>query len=319
MTTIVSFGLAEWYLRIAYADGMSFSSRTGPLVRRFEQGFQFNRFDGPSRGPEVVGPKGEGRVRVLIQGDSITWGQGVKDESLLYSSLLSDRLRSVNPGIEVAVLAQPGREIDGHLAQLNKWGDEIAPDIIIYQWFINDLELDKSQRPDIVPGWQKLLFPSFLTNRSYLWYLLNYRLETWLYPLPYEGHMRERYSPGTEGWRLFAEQFHAWTTEARRLTPHVLVALYPFLRPSQDAPLPEFHAWMRELSDKEGVASIDLLEPLDVFRDDFTKTFASPFDSHPGVAAQERVAEALDDRLLELWPELLNPAPDDGLVAARSV
>jgi hypothetical protein len=37
------------------------------------------------------------------------------------------------------------------------------------------------------------------------------------------------------------------------------------------------------------------------------------------VAAQERVAEALDDRLLELWPELLNPAPDDGLVAARSV
>lgn len=227
ITAIVSFGLAEGYLRIAYADGMSFSSHMGPLVRRFERDFHFNRFDGPSRGPEVVGPKPKGSVRILIQGDSITWGEGVQDESLLYSSRLGEDLRSANAQAEVAVLAYPGREIDGHVAQLDKWGGEIAPDIIIYQWFINDLELDKSHRPGSDRGWRKLVFPGFLTNRSYLWYLLDYRISTWLYPVPYVDYMRDHFARDSAGWRLFAEQFHAWATEAKRLTPRVLVALYP--------------------------------------------------------------------------------------------
>lgn len=156
ITIIVSLGFGELYLRVAYSQGMSFSAKNGPLVARFERDFRFNRYDGPSRGPEVVGPKGENDVRILIQGESITWGQGVKNERSLYSSVLRERWRSISPNVEVAVLAGPGREIDGHLEQLGKWGDEIVPDVIVYQWFINDLELDKSHRPGGDRGWRRL-------------------------------------------------------------------------------------------------------------------------------------------------------------------
>jgi lysophospholipase L1-like esterase len=311
ITMIVSLGFGELYLRVAYPEGLSFSAKSGPLVARFEQDFQFNRYDGPSRGPEVTGPKEEGIVRILIQGDSITWGQGVKDEGLLFPSLLGERLRSIEKGVEVAVLARPGREIDGHLAQLRKWGKEIAPDVIIYQWFVNDLELDKSHRPGRDRGWRRFVFPGLITKRSYLWYFLDYRIGTLLPGAPYEDYMREYFHRDSEGWRVFAEQFHAWAVEAKQLTPNVLVALYPYLLPSPDVPLREFSAWMKELCEEEGIAVIDLLEPLDVFRDDFTKTFASPFDSHPNAAAHARIAVALCGRLRELWPDVLDPRSDE--------
>jgi lysophospholipase L1-like esterase len=307
ITMIASLGLGEIYLRLAYWEGTTFSAGRGPFGARFERNFQFNRYDGPSRGPEVSGSKHEDSIRILIQGDSITWGQGVKDEGLLFTSLLGERLRSIDPGVEVAVLARPGREIDGHLAQLRKWGAEIGPDIVIYQWFINDLELDKSHRPGRDRGWRRFVFPGFVTQRSYLWYFLDYRIGTLLPGAPYEDYMREHFHRDSEGWRLFAEQFHRWAIEAKRLTPNVLVAMYPYLLPSPDVPLREFNAWMKELCEEEGVAVINLLEPLDVFRDDFTQTYASPFDSHPSAAAHAQIADALCRRILDLWPNVFHP------------
>lgn len=110
---------------------------------------------------------------------------------------------------------------------------------------------------------------------------------------------------------MFAALFHAWAVEARHLTPNVLVALHPYLLPSPEVPFREFVAWMEELCEEEHITVIDLLEPLDVFRDDFTKTFASPFDSHPNAAAHARIADALYHRILELWPHVLHRPLDD--------
>jgi hypothetical protein len=76
VVSIAMFAVGEAFLRWVYLDGMSFSSHVGPIVRRFERDFRFNRYDGPSRGPEVWGEKGPSEVRILFQGDSITWGKG---------------------------------------------------------------------------------------------------------------------------------------------------------------------------------------------------------------------------------------------------
>lgn len=309
VTMIVSFGMAELLLRVIYSEGLSFSAHRGPFVARFERDFLYNRYDGPSRGPAVTGPKDADSVRILIQGDSITWGQGVQDEDLLYPSHLGERLRSSAPGLEVAVLARPGREIDGHQEQLGKWGEEIDPDVIIYQWYINDLELDKSRRP-AREVWQRLVFPGLVTKYSYLWFLLEYRISTLLPGEPYEDYMREHFHRDSEGWRTFAEQFRTWAAEAKRLTPNVLVAFYPYLSSPPGVHMLEFNAWVAELCEEEGIAVIDLLEPLDAFRDDYTKTYASPFDGHPNAAAHARIADALYDRLRALWPNVLHPESD---------
>jgi len=53
---LVGFSTGEAALRLLYREGLSFTHHAGPLVRRFERDFEFNPYDGPSRGPAVSGP-----------------------------------------------------------------------------------------------------------------------------------------------------------------------------------------------------------------------------------------------------------------------
>ncbi len=46
------FLAGELFLRIVFWEGESFIAHRGPIVQRLERDFKFNRFDGPSRGPE---------------------------------------------------------------------------------------------------------------------------------------------------------------------------------------------------------------------------------------------------------------------------
>jgi hypothetical protein len=228
VTILAFFGFGELFLRAAYPDGLSFA-HGGPLTHRFQRDFRFNHFDGPSRGPEVFGSKQPDEIRILVQGDSITWGQGVKEETSLYTDRLLKMLDADDPHIRLAALAKPGREIDGRLAQLRRWGEEIDPDVIVYQWYINDLEIDKSHRPHTDRLWQRFFLHRYLVQASYLWFFLDYRLNLLLPSdaLPIEDYIEAEFAPGTLGWQRFTEEFHAWATEAKELTPLVLVALYP--------------------------------------------------------------------------------------------
>jgi len=114
----------------------------------------------------------------------------VRDERDLYSTPLLGLLREVNPGLDIAVLARGGPEIDGHLEQLRKYGAEVQPDITIYQWCVNDMEfagpLESSHGPYRL--WRKLFLNEVLGQLSYLWYLSDFALNR-LLPAP------ERHDP----------------------------------------------------------------------------------------------------------------------------
>jgi lysophospholipase L1-like esterase len=304
VTTVViiaMFATGEAYLRWVYRDGMSFGSHVGPIVQMFERDFKFNRYDGPSRGPDVRGEKQPSEVRILFQGDSITWGQGVRNESLLYTNRLLARLRSEHPNIGAAVLAKPGRELDGHLFQLRKWGAKIQPDIIIYQWFINDMEFNKSERPQRY--WHNVFFHAPLIQISYLWFFLDYRMNLLLpsSKQTYEDYIRENYAVGTEGWTVFTEMFRVWATEAKQLTPRVLVMLYSGAG-SQDVFI-DFRGRMVNLCRQEGVPVLDLSPWIEArFQDDYTQMYASQFDSHPNASVHDMMAKVLYSQIKTLWP-----------------
>lgn len=187
----------EITLRVIYWDGYSFGSHSGPLVKRFERNFRYNQYDGPSRGPEIGGTTKLDTLRVLAQGDSITWGQGLRSEEKLFSTLLLAAIRGSGRPAEMAVLAPPGREIDGHLEQLQKWRQEIDPDVIIYQWYVNDIELDKSSRPTRAHRpWQIRYVHQFLAASSYLYYFLDYHFGRMLpsSAQKYEEYIAENYA-----------------------------------------------------------------------------------------------------------------------------
>ena len=301
----VAFVSGEVALRVLFWDGMSFGGHMGPLVRRFERDFVLNRYDGPSRGPEVDGPKAPGWKRVLIQGDSITWGQGVKPESRLYSHQLLERLRASDPQVEMAVLATGGREINGHLEQIRSHGVEIDPDVIVYQWFINDIELDKSGRPTTDLPWRRLFFHPILASASALWFFLDHAFsQLWPTSGSYADYIRSECGPDSENWRAFSEMFTAWADEARALTPRVVVALYPRVNPPSDILFLDVHERVRDLAEAQGLETVDLSDSFRGLQGEYAKLWASPYDAHPSPLAHELVAEAIEARLRKAWPEL---------------
>ena len=89
------------------------------------------------RGAEVA-PKRPGEYRVVVLGDSMTFGPGVADERL-YTALLEKRL----PGARVINLAVEGYNVLQYEAVLQEVGLALQPDLILVALFpVNDFEMD---------------------------------------------------------------------------------------------------------------------------------------------------------------------------------
>ncbi|TAK50772.1 MAG: SGNH/GDSL hydrolase family protein [Gammaproteobacteria bacterium] len=312
--TAVSFllfvALGEVVLRIIFFDGASFSNIQGPMTRRFMRDFRYNRYDGPSRGPELTG----GAARVLVQGDSITFGAGVRGEDNLYTSRLLAELRARGVDADMAVLAQGGRDIDGHFEQLEKWGPQIAPDLVIYQWSVNDVELSKGSRPKALH-----LLPRFLHGplyqHSYFYFFVDQQLNVLASPYvngrSYEQYWTEDYREGSAAWQSFVDRYQQWCASAHRLSPRVIVLLYPHLAAGRGAPVKFSEVGMDLASRTRKLCDAVYVEPRQRFAAvaDGADLVASRFDGHPSVLGHRLLSDALLEAIEQQWPELFAAAP----------
>jgi len=82
--------------------------------------------------------KPDGTFRILVMGDSMTFGYIVaKDE--VFTKLLQDKLRGVNPNVEVLNIAYAGWGTDQIFEALKNDGAAYKPDLIIYYFNSNDV------------------------------------------------------------------------------------------------------------------------------------------------------------------------------------
>ncbi len=82
--------------------------------------------------------KGPNTFRILMLGDSVTFGHGAVHD---YPSLLESLLKQWKPGTDWQVwnLAVPGYNTSQELAQLRELGPAYQPDLVIVGFFINDI------------------------------------------------------------------------------------------------------------------------------------------------------------------------------------
>jgi lysophospholipase L1-like esterase len=133
-------------------------------VRRNHLGF---------REREVSGAEHPGRFRIAMIGDSFTFGQGIPDTAR-YSTLVERALNGDSSDVfEVLNFGRSGAETVHELKILDQDVVPVAPDFVLLQWYINDVEGDdKSARPHpraLVPS---PFLRSFLRQSSALYYLL---------------------------------------------------------------------------------------------------------------------------------------------------
>jgi hypothetical protein len=190
-----------------------------------------------ARGPVTKELKQPGEIRILAQGDSILWGAGVTQWTDLVSYRLLNLLVSKGIPATIHTLAQPGAEIDWHALKLAEYGRGIDPDIILYLWYINDLEVVKNRPPYYATPWSDLKYFKAMRRASNLVFYADALLAKYLAPAKndYSSYMLRQFEPDTEPWSVFRDNFHEWITRANAITDRVIVAFYPSLPPSGDA------------------------------------------------------------------------------------
>ncbi len=241
---------AEVALRIVYRDNGRTTS-DGPGDSRFAYTFPPWSTNRVMRGPSANGPKAPGVTRVLVQGDSITWGQGVSDWTQVYPARLLEKLRETG-AYDMTVLAKQGEGIDGHLARLEQEGERLAPDVIIYQWFVNDVVLypwflnylEAGGRPWFDQRWRQWRYHETARERSFLYWLLYRRASDIVGSRLYADYARHLARDGSPQWQLFRTQFHRWATRATAKASRVFLLQYPTLPFRGMYPLGDVHQRM---------------------------------------------------------------------------
>src|SRR5262245_8362722 len=201
------------------------------------------------RGRRDTGPKRPGVSRLMVMGDSITYGQGVHDWHDVWPERVAAAFEAAKQPREMAVFAMPGREMPQHLQELERWGRIVNPDVLIYQWYVNDIEV-MSHRPDGKRRWQRWSGHEWLRRRSYLYYFLDNRLAQFVPAADrsYVEYILQDFVPGTAEWTEFERYFHAFATEARALAARRIMLLYPQVPFRDRYPLQTVHDRMKAMA-----------------------------------------------------------------------
>lgn len=235
---------AEVALRVWYRD-QGRQTLGGPGGRQFEH----DTIDGELRGRRDVGARAPGVPRIMVIGDSITYGLGVRDWRNTWPELLVRKLEAQGHPHQLAVFAVPGQDIPGHLEVMREWAERVAPDILIYQWYVNDIEA-VSHRPDFSRPWQRAPWHETLRQRSYLYFILDIRVSQLLPPplRSYVDYLLDDFAPGTMEWAEFERQFHEFAIRATHASRRRLMALYPQVPFRGQYALQPLHDRMRTLA-----------------------------------------------------------------------
>jgi lysophospholipase L1-like esterase len=327
---LLGFGPPAAPRRVVYA-GQSKEWCCGPRlevggVPRYEAGSQFAHcYDGVSgghfdargcidyrindlgyRGARFLREKPVGVYRVVLLGDSFTFGEGTP-EPWIYPTLLREALdaRGVEGRqVEVVNLGIPGNDLTESRLTYQRFGRRLQPDLVALQWNTNDFPAPQVQEDHLrligaryrelyaraeTLGWSHLL--SFVYMRLQMSQLSRELIATT------QGEAEAgRYRLGEIGRvSRMAEQDGAG----------FLVLAFPELIRFDDYPYAAILDLLREYCRSEGIALVDLLPALSVHED--RELWVHETDHHPN-----RIAHAIAARELAKGLDPLLPPPARG-------
>ena len=88
--------------------------------------------------------KTPGTVRIGVIGDSNTFGYGIKNVNNRFSNILEDKLNKDGYKVEVYNFGVPGLDTWNEILEYEKRDKQLNPDIVVWQYFPNDIEATRS-------------------------------------------------------------------------------------------------------------------------------------------------------------------------------
>lgn len=235
-------------------------------------------------------------TRILMLGDSVTFGWGVRAEhtpSKLVESLLNSepspkQIEVVNTGVGNYNTAM---EVSYFLDK----GHQFSPDIVVLNYFINDAEPTPRRKSFVMEfsqAYVRLASAMDKFSRSFL------GGATWL------DYYRDLYRAEQPGWIETQKAVERLVDFCRSRDIKLLLVNYPELHETRDYPFSDVTKAVGGIAGKQSIPFLDLtptvadLEP--------TSLWVTPTDAHPNKTANERYAEAIASKLrtdFDILPE----------------
>jgi len=222
-------------------------------------------------------------LRILMLGDSLTFGWGVKIEETV-SKRLERQLNETGIASEVINTGVGNYNTSMEVAYFLNEGHKYKPDIVVLNYFINDAE----PTPTYSNGW--LARHSFAyVNLSARWDILLRQLAVRPGWLKYYSKLYDENSPGR---MATVKSIDALVDYSRENGIKLIFVNYPELRNLNDYPFSDVQNFVAAAAKKAKAPYVSLLETVKGL--DEAKLWVSPDDSHPnGYANQLFVAPIL--------------------------
>lgn len=305
----------EVALRIIYWHGMDFdlemwkyattvkrqssnpqiSHEHRPLTHSFLMGVDVQTNSEGFRDREFDLNKSPDTKRILVIGDSVTFGWGVSVENT-YPKILERRLNNKNPSqkkYEVINTGVGNYNTAQEVALLKERGLKYKPDVIVLGFFINDPE--PTQR----------YAGSFLKEHSYLFIFLKSYFDRNFKKLDgrsdYLKYYDSLFTDSNPGWPKCVEALKELDQICTSQNIHLFVALIPELHNLSDS-YPFKTAYGR-VSEVLGTTKAHVVDLLPYFKNTSPESslWVTIEDAHPNAKAQEIIAQGIEDELTRFY------------------
>lgn len=263
------------------------------------------RVDYNSRGfrEKEFTPKVPGKKRIVIMGDSFTYGHGL-DESFCYPRVLEKLLREkcYDDTYEVINLGSGGVGIEWVYRAVPLILKELKPDILIYGYFFNDPVTGKivdkqsnftdiSDQGHLRINQTATYFPLGKRERSRPYFLdmIRYLLKSNQGTRETLNRYREINSP--ENWAPTLRMIETVNRSAAREQCRFIVVLLPVIFKVKKSPLADIHRSIGTALEERHIEVLDCLPVLGRFNDE--DLYLHPRDRHPNAVYHRKVAEII--------------------------
>lgn len=239
--------------------------------------------------------KPPGTIRILMLGDSLTFGWGVKIEDTpakmierkLNEGAAQKRYEVINAGVGNYNTVQEVTYF------LNK-GHKLNPDVVVLNYFINDAEPTPLKKQ------------SFLAEHSYAAVVGLSAFDTLSRSYFGKADWREYYSglyrDDSAAWQAAKKAIADLAAYCKQRDIRLMVVNYPELHILKDYPFAKVTAAIRDLAAAHNAPFLDLLPSV---ADLVPETlWVSPTDAHPNAIANARFSDAMLQTLRQSFPDL---------------
>lgn len=225
------------------------------------------------------------RKKILFLGSSISLGWGVENDST-YADILENNLQQADLDYQVLNASVGNYNTYRYVTNFLKNQKEVQPDILVINYFINDVE-------KLSPG-------------SDNWFLRNSQLTASL-TIAYKKILSNRdenlveyyknlYNPEKEGFQLMLQSLENLSGYAKSNEVKVYFTIIPDIHFLNDYPFAFIHEKMKDVAQNLGFEVVDFYDPLKKIPFDDLQII--PGDSHPNAFGHRLMAEELSDAII---------------------